>query len=185
MCNIWKWTYYDYTRFITKHKLKQFGTDNYYNDNYDDISLEIDAQKSSLINLIKFLDSFGYKIPYDVLIELEKEFIHDIKEERKIIVEGKEEYKSVDDIFDFIVIEHPEYLDLYPQLRIEYIKDGKIVRRKTRDELIDTLLDSQNKEEKEYVKKLLKTDKYNLSSKKYSDLRRFISSFFHIIFNIT
>ena len=151
---------------IREYELKQFDTDNYYNDNYDDISLEIDAQRYSLINLIKFLGSFGYKIPDDILIELEKEFIHDIKEERKIIIDGKEEYKSMEDIFDFIVIEHPEYLDLYPQLRIEYIKDGKIVRRKTRDELIDTLLDSQNKEEKEYVKKLLRTDKYNLSSKK-------------------
>ena len=88
----------------------------------------------------------------------------------------------MEDIFDFIVIEHPEYLDLYPQLRIEYIKDGKIVRRKTRDELIDTLLDSQNKEEKEYVKKLLRTDKYNLSSKKTQWFKKIYFFFFSYYF---
>lgn len=151
---------------IRKEEVKKYKTDNYYSDNYYNISFEIDARKYSLLYVINFLNYFGYKVSDSIFEPLKKEFIHDYSDERRVMINGKEEYKDVNDVFDLLISRHCEYLDLYPQLKLEYIKDGQIVRRKTRDELIDSLLLSENEEEKAYLKKLLKSSKPNLNPKK-------------------
>lgn len=150
---------------IRKEEMKKYKTDNYYYDNYYDISFEIDARKYSLLYVINFLNYFGYKISDSILESLKKEFIHDYNCERRVKINAKEEYKDVNDVFDLLIRSHAEYLDLYPQLKLEYVKDGQIVRRKTRNELVDSLLVSKSDEEKEYLKKLLKSFKLNLSFK--------------------
>ena len=59
--------------------------------------------------------------------------------DRVIIIDGKEVTMSQDEILDNVIRNHPEALNDFVQLNLEYIIDGSEVRRKTVEELQDSL----------------------------------------------
>lgn len=148
-------------KIIIDYEAKKYRTKKYYTDNYFVISFEVDARKFGVSGAIDLLKRLGFSLNDDYLKLLNEQYIMDTDSlERKIIVNDKEEYKIVDEIFDEVIKLEPEYLDLYPQLQVEYIKEDNSVRKKTKNELLDTLLQNiENNEITNYIKGLLEANK--------------------------
>lgn len=152
-------------KIIKDYETKKYGTKDYYTNNYSNISFEVDARKFGVSGAIDLLKRLGFSLNGDYLKLLNEQYIMDTDSiERKIIINGKEEYKTLDEIFDEIIKLEPQYLDLYPQLQVEYIKEDNSVRRKTKDELVETLLKNiENNEITNYIKGLLEINKSNFN----------------------
>lgn len=150
---------------ICEYENRNYKTDTYYHNNYQNISFEVDARDFSISWTILLLAKVSLSLSNETLKDLNKNYVMDTGIlERKIIIDGKEEYKTVDEIFDEVIKLNPEYLDLYPQLKVEYIKEDNSVRRKTKDELIDSLIDNIDDDKKcNYIKGLLNPRKTDLN----------------------
>ncbi len=64
---------------------------------------------------------------------------------------------SFDNIFDSIIINMPELLIKYPQLKFEYYISDGCVLKKSKDMLFEDLMNAKDENDKEYIKFLLQT----------------------------
>ena len=128
-------------KIISYYEFKTFKTDYYYKRNYFDISYEIDAHhvgiyaaKHFLYNVCRYNNLDDY---FEILRKAWPESKNTLK--RVVIKDGKEIYKTVDEIFHEIIISNPKYLEKYPQLNIEYINEDGNIRKRTKEELLNIL----------------------------------------------
>lgn len=123
-------------KIIIEEEMKCFNTTNYYDDNYYNLSFEIDANNAGFEASELFLRLLGYKHldKYFEIIRNANNKNGD-KLERVIRVNNKKEYRSANDVFDYVIANNPSYLDKYKQLNIEYVNDNGNVRRKNKKEL--------------------------------------------------
>lgn len=91
----------------------------YYEDNCEKISFELEAEFFGITEMLKLFINLGInfkneKNPYTgVLAELIGGVNNNIR-----FVSGEEQ--TIDEVFDFLIIHHPELLATYPQLNTEY-----------------------------------------------------------------
>ena len=64
---------------------------------------------------------------------------------------------SFDNIFDSIILNLPELLIKYPQLKFEYYTSDGCVLKKSKDMLCEDLMNVKDDNDKEYIKFLLQT----------------------------
>ena len=137
----------------------------YYTDNYDFISTEKLANIEG-INLllklfkmmkIKLTDEDIDKLYYFQLVEkLRYEInLRNFTGHKKIV----DSYLSYEEAFDFLIKDHPEWLD-HKQLQIEYYQDeeGK-VKKRTSEELQSLLEREEDEETRKYIESLVKQNK--------------------------
>ena len=130
--------------------------DFYYKTNYKHIAGEIYAQQSA-VNMVEFLlKNFNLNPPEGFIEKQRNRFDLDFSNDnRDVFIDGEKKVMSVDEIFSEVIVDHPELLEEYSQLNLEYIKDGDKVRKKTKKELKDTLDTLEKKDAILYVESLL------------------------------
>ena len=148
---------------IRKYEFKTYKTNTYYENNYNNISYEVDARIKSVQYVINFLSYFNLSLNDSYLEYLKNTYIgnYDLVN-RTVIINGEKTQSTINDVFDKIIINMPEYLELYPQLKLEYINDNGVIRRKTKEELIasaDAISDNKDfkNEDLNYILKLIDT----------------------------
>ena len=118
---------------IKEHILTQM-LEGYYEENYDYISYELEAEYYGITNAIQFLKDNGFVVDT-------KRHEKELKELETRMSEEKRYYKgvetSVDILFDEIIYKRPELLDKHPQLKYLYIIEGSRVYQKSEEDLID------------------------------------------------
>ena len=123
-------------------KIKEFAIfdydKDYYKDNYDNVSFEVDAEIHGINETFRYIQSLGLTLPEKALnywmgkiqdLEAKK-----YKRERKL--NGK--VTTLDDVFDSVIVAHPEILSKYKQLNLLYkIVDDKVVAKNGDDKRRD------------------------------------------------
>lgn len=151
---------------IRKYEISKYKTNTFYNNNYYNLVMEYDAELVARDNLINLFSFFELPIPQETMQNY-KNFQENVPDFRikKIIVNNKEIISTLGDVFETIIQEVPEYLELYPQLKVEYINDNGTIRRKTIQELEESLSDFENdanqKEKTIFVTELIDILKQN------------------------
>ena len=141
---------------ITESEFNYNNSNNYYWNNYQKISYEIDAIQKGFEYTKNLLDQMGLKI--SETNQLDFQSIIENKD-RIVEIDGIKQIKSVDEIFDDVIKQHPHYLKKYPQLGIEYIKENGNVVRRSKESLNEMLENLNNEFLISYVQGLL--DNYN------------------------
>lgn len=104
----------------------------YYNQNYINVTFEKEARLNEYIYLIRYLKSiFGSSFTKeDEKEELERVNLTIMQNEDLLRI-YKGNNVNVEDIFDEIILDNPNYLKEYPSLNIEYKlnEDGQVVRK--------------------------------------------------------
>ena len=139
--------------------------DFYYSLNYDCISIETLANMEGIYNLAKILDMMEiYLTKADqltLILLMERNVSLYNKHLRDLTLNLKSNlfYQNFEDFFDFLIKDHPEWLD-YKQLQIEYYKDdeGK-VRKRTSEELQSLLEREEDEETRKYIESNKKQNK--------------------------
>lgn len=133
----------------------------FYNNNYSVISNEKDAQIKSFIFLLRFLDELGLSLTQEFKEDIQEQIKQELKQKENLLrnVENNpnftEDIASIDEIFEFYIKNHPEYLKKYPQLTIGYIEEDNMVRLKTKSELLESYLNINNPEISKYIRQQL------------------------------
>lgn len=111
----------------------------YYKENYDHISFENDAEIIGTITAMKWLENAGIKLTYNFKVFLNNSVNREEKKRsiRTRTVNGKE--YDIDELFESCIMLHPEYIDKYPQLGIQYFVDGKYVFERNSAQLNELL----------------------------------------------
>ena len=65
---------------------------------------------------------------------------------------------TLDEIFDDLIKTHPELLQKYPQLNVEYLVENNSVRRKNIEELKELLEESNNELLTNYISELIQKE---------------------------
>lgn len=121
----------DSTMTIIKDEILSHLIEGYYQNNYYIMYDEVEAiinSRRSLIELFKRLN-----IEFRKNEEFSDKKIKQFEELLKLRLRknGYGEFETIDDIFDNVIIYHPEYLEIYEQLQSEYRVDlGDLVIRK-------------------------------------------------------
>ena len=138
----------------------------YYDENYNNISYEIDARIKGIENTIKFLtDELKFSVKKEYFEEMfqKEQKLRNQESMRRI----NNQNRTLDEIFEEVISKKPHLLDKYPQLKIRYILDNNFVRKKTEEELLATYSEYNNKPEVlEYIEKLLEKSKNGSVKKK-------------------
>lgn len=142
---------------IFYYELKKYGTKKYYKINYYNISFEVEAHNQGIDSAIEFLNKHGLNC-YDSLFDvLRNSWPTSNNKERTIEEDGVMVTKTLDEVFDKIIVDCPEFLEKYPQLTIQYVNDEDGVRKRTKEELVDMLISGvYSVETNDYIKGLLK-----------------------------
>lgn len=107
----------------------------YYELNYSCESSEIDADLNSILLFVKFCLKNEIEIGEKAQQKLEVTFIELEQKKKQARYVGdniifNSYYLSLEEAFDFAIKDHPEWLEAFPQLNIEYyIKNGKIIKK--------------------------------------------------------
>lgn len=111
----------------------------YYKENYDHISFENDAEIIGTITAMKWLENAGIKLTDNFKVFLNNSVNREVKKRsiRTRTVNGKE--YDIDELFESCIKLHPEYIDKYPQLGIQYFVDGKYVFERNSAQLNELL----------------------------------------------
>ncbi len=143
---------------IKDYEFKKYGTKRYYEINYFNISFEVDAHHNG-IDMTKALlhkYQFDYLVPFAEVLRNAWP-VNSNRLERMVEENGVMVTKTLDEVFDGVIADNPHYLEKYPQLAIEYIKEDNKVRKKTKEELVDMLISGTYSEVvNSYIKDLLK-----------------------------
>ena len=104
---------------LIKDEILSSLINNYYEDNYERILSEVEAEIFSIQDLLTMFAKFGIVFknnqnPYQKTIAILKQNINNDMR----IVGGKE--ILLDEVFDDTIINHPKFLNIYPQLALEY-----------------------------------------------------------------
>lgn len=132
---------------ITKEKIIKELSDlynnskNYYtNDNYFNISFEIDAQIFAVETTKRICKHFNFNIPDDVFDKTRKHYGSNILDTNRIArIHGETKQLSVEEMFDEVIKNDPTILTKFPVFNIEYILENDIVRSKNTEELYKTM----------------------------------------------
>ena len=117
----------------------------YYWENYQFITSEKDAEIKGCMCAINFLEqTIGIRLKNEIVVDLEKNTNVQLEEKSKLLRKTKNGEQDINSLFDYYIKNHPEFLGKYPQLTIEYLVSDGIVRRKTNDELLETIQYYQN-----------------------------------------
>ncbi len=138
--------------FVSKqHKI------DYYRLAYFNLALEIDADLEGFTYFRRYLQAIGINSSQILIEYIKKELKR--KENTKI---NTENYDFINDneiefekLFLICLNHNPEILKVYPQLQVEYIVEGNMIRRKNKEELQFALEHSTRKDEKAYLQKRL------------------------------
>ena len=102
----------------------------YYEDNYSVISSELEAETFAIAELLKIFEKFSicFKNNQNPYVEPLNKLIQNVNNNQRKTKEGM---FDINELFDAVIIHHPELLDLYPQLKRDYeIGYGDLVVRK-------------------------------------------------------
>lgn len=117
----------------------------YYWENYQFITSEKDAEIKGCMCAINFLEqAIGIRLKDEIVADLEKNTNVQLEEKSNLLRKTKNGEQDINSLFDYYIKNHPEFLEKYPQLTIEYLVSDGIVRRKTNDELLETIQYYQN-----------------------------------------
>lgn len=143
---------------IKDYEFEKYGTKRYYDINYFNISFEVDAHHNG-IDMVKALLNkykFDYLVSYAEVLRNAWP-VNSNRLERMVENNGVMVTKTLDEVFDGVIVDAPHYLEKYPQLAIEYIKEDNEVRKRTKEELVDMLISGTYSEvANSYIKELLK-----------------------------
>lgn len=143
---------------IKDYEFKKYGTKRYYEINYFNISFEVDAHH----NGIDMTKALLYKYQFDYLVPFAEVLrnvwpVNSNRLERMVEENGVMVTKTLDEVFCGVITDNPHYLEKYPQLAIEYIKEDNKVRKRTKEELFDMLISgTYSQVVNSYIKGLLK-----------------------------
>lgn len=108
---------------------------NYYKENYDILSMELEAMVLGSTDAIDYLKFLELPIKEEYLVErnnwtamLNTYFLN---KDRSV----NDKRENLDELFDELLMRHPELLEQYPQLKLEYTLEYEGVRRKTLEEV--------------------------------------------------
>ena len=128
--------------------------DSYYEENYDNVLFELEANFYEIDATMKFLESLGFKIDKTRYIK-EMGLIKAKMENNTRYVNGEE--ITLDNLFEKFIVDKPEFLEKHTQLTYIYkILDNKVYP-KTEEELLNdynTIVDNPNcsADDKEFYK---------------------------------
>lgn len=112
----------------------------YYKENYQVITSEKDAEIKGYVFAINFLEQvLNIKLKDEILTDLDKKISVQLEQKSNLLRKTNNGEQDINSLFDYYIKNHPEFLEKYPQLSVEYIVSDGIVRRKTNDELMETL----------------------------------------------
>ena len=100
----------------------------YYKDNYEFFSEEVDARIAEEKEPIEYIERLGFNVSDKDKEEANQNIKKELKLKEINTRRINNEEKDIDEIFEQILIAHPELLNQYPQLRMEYKLDGNIVK---------------------------------------------------------
>ena len=119
-----------------------FNKNDYYYDNYYNISYEIDAEQSginSVKGLFNYLNNLGIKTPLIDFDAIRRSWPQEDNAKRKVRVDGEIVERKLDDLFLEMINLKPMCFDKYPQLALLYIKEDNKIRPRTKEELEEAL----------------------------------------------
>ena len=140
---------------IRDYEVKKYKTDNYYKDNYYNITYEKDAYKAGIDFSYNFLKIIGFKNLENYFNSLKNKWPNEDNFNR-IIRNGEEKATmTLDDVFETVLNLEPKYLDIYPQLKFQYINENGRVRKLTKEELSSLLSGEISDEASSYIEQLI------------------------------
>lgn len=143
---------------IRRSELINDGTDNYYKKNYYNISFEVNAHQFGIEHMKQVFKIWGLKVDEEWFDKIRRLWPESNNNLDRIVTgeDGIESYKTVDDIFDYVIAKNPQYLKEYPQLNFEYVNENGTVRKRTKNELSDIIMNYMDNEEiLAYLQKLI------------------------------
>lgn len=149
------------------------GYGKYYDANYNLISYEIDARINGYICYLRYLESIGLGMSKEYYERIDKEIKEELaKKENEIRDISSLNYDLNDnsitfnELFDTLIEDNPISLAISPQLNIEYTLEVGKVRRKTIEELVETLEKTTDENTQKYLLDLIE------KAKKTSNIQR-------------
>ena len=145
---------------MIKDKILSDELDGYYENNYQNISYEVDARVVGRKGMIDYFKALGYKLN-----------IQELEEKQNLNRIHNNKIDNLNNIFNVYIIDHPELVKKYPQLLLEYeIKNNKVIRKSFQQMINDFEIIKKNNQMNEndkqvyfdYYKQLL-IDEYNNS----------------------
>lgn len=113
-----------------------FDSDNYYLSNYEKCSQEILADRYGYIEMLRYFKEIGVNLTSGEvncieceIKKLDKKLSNKIRNFKDCLMFNSY-YLSVDEAFDFVVLDNPKWLEDFPCLRKEYYVDSKNKVRK-------------------------------------------------------
>jgi len=103
----------------------------YFNLNYDIESSELDAYLNSIILTTEFLLNNNIDVDDEKIVKILIKILSKMDSDRYVgdIITFNSYYLSLEDAFDIAIKHHPEWIEMYPQLKTEYyIEDGIVVK---------------------------------------------------------
>ena len=132
---------------------------NYYKENYDVISFEKDAEIIGTTTAVKWLNEANIKLKDNIQVILNNHVNNELEKRmiRNRTVNGK--VYDIDELFEKCIMLHPEYLKSYPQLNIEYVREGDYVFKRSTSQLYELLnLYKEDNNTSKYINKLIEAN---------------------------
>lgn len=140
----------------------------FYHLEYQKLSMEIDANLEGWIYLRRYLEYLGViekkeKVSIEeIIVELEKKANYKVNVADYDFLEQEE--LDFEELFLICLNKKPEYFDLYSPIKLLYIHDNDTIRKKTKEELMDTIKSIQDINTIRYlVDVLIKEEKENIT----------------------
>ena len=125
---------------ITDFENVHYKTKTYYMDNYKNLPSEIEAEELGILKTMYILRMLNLNYDIDVLRQRRSYFSGERLNRSRVVRENDNEViKDIDDVFLETINKDKKYLLTYPQLLIEFIEEDGIVRKKTKEELIEEM----------------------------------------------
>ena len=140
----------------------------YYSNSYSTSTSEILATRYSYMNIVDIFNDIGInfskkEIEYIMMqMELNKKLyeITDRNTKNCVVIDGYD--IDFDDYFEQVIYEHPEWIQDYPQLSIEfYVTNDRKVLKRDNIELMNLYKESTYEDEKKYIEYLIEHNKKN------------------------
>lgn len=140
---------------IRDYELKKYKTNNYYKDNYYNITFEKDAHEVGINFAYSFCKIIGFENLENYFDNLKNRWPN-YNDFNRIIRNSEEKViMTLDDVFETVINLEPKYLDIYPQLKFQYINENGKVRKRTKKELFSLISAEFNDEVNSYLEQLI------------------------------
>ncbi len=120
----------------------------FYHLEYQKLSMEIDANLEGWVYLRRYLEYLGVMEKTketsieEIMHELERKTNYKVNVADYDFLEQEE--LDFEELFLICINKKPEYFDLYPPLKLLYIRDNDTIRAKTKEELMDSIKSIQD-----------------------------------------